>query len=67
MMPFVNIRIVKGQPAEAKQKITEATVRAITENTKIPADQIWVVFEDVETEDWFVGTRSVAEIRRGSR
>ena len=65
-MPFVNIKIVKGQSAEAKKKITEATVRAITENTKIAADQIWVVFEDVGTEDWFVGPRSVAEIRGGS-
>jgi phenylpyruvate tautomerase PptA (4-oxalocrotonate tautomerase family) len=40
-------------------------VKAITENTRIPADQIWVVFEDVEAEDWFVGAKSVAEIRRG--
>jgi 4-oxalocrotonate tautomerase len=63
-MPFVNIRILRGHPAAAKQKITDATVRAITENTKIPADQIWVVFEEVEAEDWFVGTKSVAEIRR---
>jgi 4-oxalocrotonate tautomerase len=64
-MPFVSIRIVKGQPDGAKKKITEATVKAITENTRIPADQIWVAFEDVEAEDWFVGAKSVAEIRRG--
>jgi 4-oxalocrotonate tautomerase len=64
-MPFVNIRILRGHPADAKQKIAEATVRAITENTKIPADQVWVVFEDVEAEDWFVGARSVAAIKRG--
>ena len=64
-MPFVNIKIVKGQSAETKKKITEATVRAINESTRIAMDQIWVVFEDVETEDWFVGPKSVAEIRRG--
>jgi 4-oxalocrotonate tautomerase len=65
-MPFVNIRILRGQPPETKQKIAEGAVRAIVGNTKIPADQIWVVFEDVEAEDWFVGPRSVAEIKRGS-
>jgi len=64
-MPFVNIRILKGHPHEAKKKIADATTRAITENTKIPLDQIWVVFEDVEAEDWYVGPTSVAEIRRG--
>lgn len=62
-MPFVNIKIIKGQPAGAKKKITESTVRAINEATGIAADQIWVVFEDVETEDWFAGNKSVAEIR----
>jgi 4-oxalocrotonate tautomerase len=64
-MPFVNIKILRGHPAEAKQKITEATIRAINENTRIPEDQIWVVFEEVEAEDWFVGRRSVAEIKKG--
>jgi 4-oxalocrotonate tautomerase len=64
-MPFVNIRILRGHPQAAKKKIAEATVRSIHENTSIPSDQIWVVFEDVEAEDWFVGNSSVAEIRGG--
>jgi phenylpyruvate tautomerase PptA (4-oxalocrotonate tautomerase family) len=31
--------------------------------TGFAEDQIWVVFEEVEQEDWYVGRRSVKEIR----
>jgi len=62
-MPFVSIRIIDGRSPETKARIAEGTVKAITEATGLPADAIWVVFEDVATEDWFVGPKSVAAIR----
>ncbi len=63
-MPFVNIRIVEGVSDEAKSRIAKSVAKAISGETGIALQSIWVVFEDVRTEDWFVGERSVAEIRR---
>ena len=31
--------------------------------TGLPKDVIWVVFEDVSTNDWFVGGTSVTVLR----
>lgn len=63
-MPFVSIRILEGHPKETKERIAQGTVRAIAEATGLPAEAVWVVFEDVKAEEWFVGSKSVAEIRR---
>jgi 4-oxalocrotonate tautomerase len=63
-MPFVNIRIVKGTSDEAKSRIAKSVAKAISGETGIPLQAIWVVFEDVRAEEWFVGERSVAEMRR---
>jgi 4-oxalocrotonate tautomerase len=61
-MPFVNVQIIKGRSAETKAKISQGIVKSITDNTEIAEDAIWVVFEEVEKEDWFVGRRSVKEL-----
>ncbi len=62
-MPFVNIKIVRGRSEETKAEIAKGTVKSIVDATGFSEDQIWVVFEEVEQEDWFVGSRSVKEIR----
>lgn len=67
-MPFVNIRIVKeviaSDPAGKKQRIAEGVVSAINEAAGIPKDDIWVVFDEVNARDWFVGEAHVAR-RKG--
>ncbi len=63
-MPFVNIRILKGQSQERKDEIARRVSAAISEVAGLPKDVIWVVFEDVATDDWFVGGTSVTEIRK---
>lgn len=62
-MPFVNVKIVKGRYEAARNKIAKGMVEAITANTDITADQVHVVFDDVAAEDWYVGEKSVAEMR----
>ncbi len=63
-MPFVNIRIVKGVNDQSKSRIAESVAKAISAETGIASKSIWVVFEDVRPEEWFVGERSVADVRR---
>ena len=67
-MPFVTIRIVKeviaSDPQGKKQKIAEKVAAAINDAAGIPKDDIWVVFEEVNARDWYVGEKSVAK-RKG--
>jgi 4-oxalocrotonate tautomerase len=62
-MPFVNIRIVEGHSKERKDEIARRVCDAISDVTKLPRDAIWVVFEDVSPDDWYVGDESVRRIR----
>ena len=63
-MPFVTIRIVEGVKDEAKSRIAKSVARSISEETGIAVKSIWVVFEDVRPQEWFVGENSVTELRR---
>jgi 4-oxalocrotonate tautomerase len=39
---------------------------AISEVAQLPKDAIWIVFEDVEAEDWYVGATSVSELKKAA-
>ncbi len=62
-MPFVNIRILKGHSQKRKDEISRRVSETIREVAELPADaQVWVVWEDVTDEDWFVDGKSVKAI-----
>jgi 4-oxalocrotonate tautomerase len=63
-MPFVNIRILAGQSQERKDAIAKRVTDAISEIAQLPKDVIWVVFEDVSTDNWYVGPDSVTRLRQ---
>jgi 4-oxalocrotonate tautomerase len=66
-MPFVNIRILKGHSQKTKDEISRRVTETIHEVAKLPLGaEVWVVWEDVTDEDWFVEGRSVRAIRSGS-
>jgi len=69
-MPFVNIRIVReviaDDPEGKKDKIARGVVDTITATAGIAADDVWVVFDEVEARDWFVGQASVHNRRRAA-
>lgn len=62
-MPFVNIRILKGHSQKRKEEISRRISETIREVAKLrPEAQVWVVWEDVTDEDWFVDGKSVKSI-----
>jgi len=63
-MPFVTIRILEGHPQERKNEMSRRVVEAISELAKLPKEAVWVVFEDVSAEDWYVGTSTVAALKK---
>ena len=68
-MPFVNIRIVReviaDDPQGKKARIAEKVVAAISEGAGVRKDDVWVVFEEVAAQDWYVGESSVESRRKG--
>ena len=62
-MPFVNIRILKGHSKQRKDEISRRVTETICEVAKLPTEAVWVVFEDVEAEDWYVGGKAVSDLR----
>lgn len=63
-MPFVNIRILEGHSQERKDEISRRVTAAISEIAQLPKEVIWVVFEDVSAEDWYVGATRVSELKK---
>ena len=66
-MPFVNIRILKGHPQERKNEMSRRVTAAISELASLPKEAVWVVFEDVDAEDWYVGGTTVKELKSSGK
>lgn len=69
-MPFVNIRIVKeviaDDPKGKKDRISKAITAAIRQETGLGNDDVWVVFDEVNARDWYVGVNDVETLRTKS-
>ena len=63
-MPSVNIRILEGHPQERKDEIARRVTDAISEVAMLPKEAIWVVFEDVKADDWYVGPTPVSRMKK---
>ena len=66
-MPFVTIKILQGHPQERKNEISRRVTEAISELATLPKEAIWVVFEDVDAEDWYVGAATVASLKKAGK
>jgi 4-oxalocrotonate tautomerase len=63
-MPFVSIRILKGQSQERKDEIAKRVTQAICEVVQIPEQATWVVFEEIPSDDWFIGTTPISKMQK---
>jgi 4-oxalocrotonate tautomerase len=50
-----------------KDDIWRRVTEAVSEVAELPKEAIWVVFEDISAEDWFVGGRSVKASKAAER
>ena len=63
-MPFVNIRILEGHPQERKDEIARRVTETICEVAQLPKEAVWVVFEDIAADDWYMGKARVSELQK---
>ncbi|WP_394199239.1 tautomerase family protein [Litoreibacter albidus] len=69
-MPFVNIRIVKqvieNDPEGIKAKVQSDVTASLAEAAGIPAENVWVTFDEIDESDWFAGGERVKDLRANS-
>ena len=63
-MPFVNIQILEGHPQERKDEIASRVTATLSELAQLPKEAIWVVFDEIAAEDWYVGAERVSELKK---
>lgn len=66
-MPYVNVRIAKGnttpeQKAQVISEVTDVLYRVLGK----PHGSTYVVIDEVDTDNWGVGGKSLTEIRKKS-
>ncbi len=66
-MPFVSIRIVEGHSQERKDEIARRVTDAIADVAQVPAEVVWVTFEDIPATEWYIGAASVGRLRKATQ
>lgn len=63
-MPMINVLWAKGPNQQKKDAAASKIADAVAEATGAPLTSIWVNFEEVATDDFYVGHDSLTELRR---
>ncbi len=64
-MPFVNIKITKeGATPEQKAQLIEGTTQLLVDVLGKNPASTFVVIEEVDTDNWGVGGKTVTELRK---
>ena len=64
-MPYVNIRITRGATKEEKEKLIEGVTDLLVDVLAKNRATTFVVIDEVDTDNWGVGGKSITEIRKG--
>lgn len=54
-MPFVNVKLAGSITKEQKQEIAKEITDTLSKHAHKPASYTYIVFEEVEHEDWAIG------------
>jgi 4-oxalocrotonate tautomerase family enzyme len=63
-MPMISVVWAKGPNQQKKDAAAQKIADAIHEATGAPLTSIWINFEEVETDDFYVGHDTLTELRR---
>lgn len=66
-MPLVQITLAKGRTSEELAALGEAVTAAVHHAIGAPRENVRVVLRECEPEHWFVGGKSLTELRGSGR
>jgi len=64
-MPFVHIQILKGHSRKRKNEMARRVTDAVSELAGLPREAVWVVFEDVPEDEWYIGGKTLRTLKSG--
>lgn len=63
-MPYVNIKVTReGVTAEQKKRLIEGTTDLLYQVLDKPKSTVFVVIDEIETDNWGVGGETVTTLR----
>ena len=66
-MPLINVQMLSGRTPAQKSAFIKELAEAAIRTLGVPEEAIRVVLTEVEPEHWGVGTRTMADIRGGTK
>ncbi len=68
-MPLLTIALVEGRSKAEKDALSRRICEAMNEEMGVPPEAIWIKYEDVSADEWYVGPDSIADRKkaRGGR
>jgi len=54
-VPYVHVHWFEGRTPEQKAELAKRITEAMEDVASIPADQVWVRFDDASRADWAMG------------
>jgi 4-oxalocrotonate tautomerase len=63
-MPYVRVEMIEGRSEEAKGELARRITEAMVACAGASAESVFVVFEDVQSENWAVGGELISERKR---
>jgi len=54
-MPIINVSLNAGRSAAQKREFSEVVTREAARILNCPPEVVWIVFNDVASEDWATG------------
>jgi 4-oxalocrotonate tautomerase len=66
-MPILILRVGKGHPLETKRRLASSLTRAVTDVLDLPPDQVTVLIEEFERDNWATGGELLIDGAAGDR
>ncbi|WP_078429399.1 tautomerase family protein [Alkalihalobacterium alkalinitrilicum] len=66
-MPYLNVQILKGASTEQKEEVINGVTKVIQEVFGSKPASTFVVIQEVDSEDWGVGGRTIKNIKLNSK
>lgn len=63
-MPMITINWTKGRSPAQKQAVVDGILQALATGAGVAPEHVWIVFDETEAEDFFIGSETIAERRR---
>jgi len=60
-MPYVNVKMLEGRTKEQKEEIIRGVTEVISRVLNKSPEATYVVIEDVPTDNWGIGGKSMTE------